>query len=199
VIVTYDEDGYVNDKDAESIDYAKMLSDLQQATIEHNKERAKEGYEPVTLVGWAEQPTYDASTHKLYWAKELKFGDAEVNTLNYNVRVLGRRGVLVLNAVAGMPYLGPIKSGMREVIGFVEFNDGHRYADFIDGKDKVATYGIAGLIAGAVATKAGLFKVLLTGLIAAKKLLVVGGLAIAAAAKKFWARFRGQPAEPPTA
>ena len=31
----------------------------------------------------------------LYWAKELLFGEAH-RTLNCNVRVLGRRGVLVL-------------------------------------------------------------------------------------------------------
>src|SRR3989449_2653188 len=34
-----------------------------------------------------------------------------------------------------------------------------RYADFIPGTDKVAEYGIAALIAGGLAAKAGLFKV----------------------------------------
>src|SRR2546426_2131137 len=35
-------------------------------------------------------------------------------------------------------------------------NEGHRYADFVPGTDKVAEYGIAALIAGGVAAKAGL-------------------------------------------
>jgi hypothetical protein len=38
----------------------------------------------------------------LYWARELKFGEQPVNTLNYNIRVLGRKGVLVLNFIANM-------------------------------------------------------------------------------------------------
>jgi uncharacterized membrane-anchored protein len=69
---------------------------------------------------------------------------------------------------------------MAKVIGFVEFSGGHRYADFIPGTDKVAEYGIAALIAGGLAAKAGLFKVLLGALIALKKLIVLGLVAAAA-------------------
>jgi uncharacterized membrane-anchored protein len=35
----------------------------------------------VTLGGWAEPPSYDKATHKMYWAKELAFGTGE-HTLN---------------------------------------------------------------------------------------------------------------------
>lgn len=199
VVITYEEDGYVDDKGAESINYAKLLSEMQESVQEENKDRAEHGYERVTLVGWAEPPAYDSAAHKLYWAKELQFGNAPAHTLNYNVRVLGRRGVLVLNAVSGMAYLAPIKSSMQEVISFVEFNEGHRYTDFVEGKDEVAAYGIAGLIAGAVATKAGFFKILLAGLIAAKKLVVVGAIALAAVARKLWARMKGAQPAPPAA
>src|SRR6266581_5803290 len=93
-------------------------------------------------------PHYDSASHKLYWAKDLRFGGDSGRTLNYNIRVLGRRGVLVLNAVAAMDQLESVKRDMAKVIGFVEFNGGHRYADFIPGTDKVAEYGIAALIAG---------------------------------------------------
>jgi uncharacterized membrane-anchored protein len=199
VVITYDEDGYVDDKDAEKMDYPALLKQLQEGARKANKQRVKDGYPPVTLIGWAEPPTYDRAAHKLYWAKELQFGDMPKHTLNYNVRVLGRRGVLILNAVSGMSQLQSIKSSMGEVISFVEFNDGHRYTDFVKGSDKVAEYGIAGLIVGAVATKAGFFKLLLAGLLAAKKLLAVGLVALAAAGRKLWARIRGVPESPPTA
>lgn len=196
VVITYEEEGYIDDKGAESIDYAKLMTQMQESTEEENQIRAKEGYPPVKLVGWAEPPTYDSVAHKLYWAKELKFGDNTENTLNYNVRVLGRRGVLVLNAVSGMAYLAPIKTSMQEVITYVDFNDGHRYTDFIAGQDKVATYGIAGLIAGAVATKAGLFKVLLTGLLAAKKFVIIAAAAAVAWGRKWWLKSKGKEAAP---
>lgn len=74
--------------------------------------------------------------------------------------------MLVLNAVASMDRLGAVKQDMAKVIGFVEFNEGHRYADFVPGSDKVAEYGIAALIARGLAAKAGRFKVLIVGLAA---------------------------------
>jgi len=160
VIISFDEDGYVDDSGAEAIDYTKLMAQMQQGIAESNKERQKDGYPTVQLVGWAEQPHYNAETHKLYWAKELAFSDNTHHTLNYNVRVLGRRGVLVLNAVSSMNTLPEIAKSMQNVIGFVDFNQGHRYQDFIPGADKKAAYGVAGLIAGAVAVKAGFFKLL---------------------------------------
>ncbi|MDT8368143.1 MAG: DUF2167 domain-containing protein [Longimicrobiales bacterium] len=180
VVLTYEEDGYVDDEEAGSIDYTELLREMQKDIREESEVRTEAGYEPIELVGWAAPPHYDASTHKLYWAQELKFGDTDVNTLNYNIRILGRRGVLVLNAVAGMSELAPVESGMQDVMAFVNFNDGHRYTDFVPGTDKVAAYGIGALVAGKVAAKVGLFKLLLAGLLAAKKLVVVAVVAIAA-------------------
>ena len=180
IVITFDSDGYVDDDDAGSIDYAKMLREMQESAEEANQERKAQGFEPVTLVGWAEPPHYDAAAHKLYWAKELAFGDAESHTLNYNIRILGRRGVLVLNAVSQMGQLDEIRSSSQALLPAVEFNDGHRYTDYLPGTDKAATYGLAGLIAGGAAAKGGLFKALWLGLLASKKLLA--GLVVAAAA-----------------
>jgi len=191
VIITYDEDGYVKDDDAARLEYGALLAKMQKATREANEQRAKEGYPTAELVGWAEPPHYDSAAHKLYWAKDLKFSDDSVHTLNYNIRVLGRRGVLVLNAVASMDRIEPVKRDMAKVIGFVDFNEGHRYADFVPGSDKVAEYGIAALIAGGIAAKAGLFKVLLGALIAAKKFILI---ALAAAAAYLRKLFRRKPA-----
>jgi len=199
VVITFDEDGYVDDKGATEIDYAKLLNEMQQATEKANEERRKQGYHEVHLLGWAEPPSYNAETHKMYWAKELTFADTGAHTLNYNVRVLGRRGVLVLNAVAEMAQLDSIKPNMQQVLGFVEFNEGHRYTDYLPGKDKAATYGLAGLVAGAVAAKAGFFKLLLAGLLAAKKLIIAGVVAIAALAKRFLGRKTDTAASSPPA
>lgn len=165
---------------------------MQQATREDNVERTKAGFPAVELMGWAEPPYYDSVAHKLYWAKDLKFNDHDAHTLNYNIRVLGRRGVLVLNAVASMDQLASVKRDMAKVIGFVDFNGGHRYADFIPGTDKVAEYGIAALIAGSLAAKAGLFKVLLAGILALKKLIVVAVVGVSAYLRKL---FRRTPAD----
>lgn len=188
VIITYDEDGYVKDDDAETMDYDKLIRQMREGTSEANKEREKAGYGSIELVGWATPPRYDKATHKMYWAKELKFGGNPENTLNYNIRMLGRRGVLVLNAVAGMSQLQEIEAAAPAVLAMVDFQEGHRYTDFNPSTDKVATYGLAALVAGGLAAKAGFFKGLLVALLAAKKLVIVGVIAAIAFAKKVFGR-----------
>src|SRR5262249_54446075 len=150
------------------IDYDELLTDMRSGLKEENESRTKGGFATLDIVGWAERPHYDPAQHELFWAKELRFGDEPANTLNYDVRVLGRKGVLSMNAVAGMEALAEVKSGMTSLLGAVEFTDGNRYEQFDSTIDKVATYGIATLIAG-VALKSGLFKGLLALLIAGKK------------------------------
>jgi len=184
IVVTYDDDGYVNDEDAKTLNYTKVLRDMQEQTVANNEARQKEGFEPITLVGWAEPPHYDATSHKLYWAKELKFGSSTDHTLNYSIRILGRRGVLVLNAVSSVDQLETVKKGTPDVLAAVEFNEGHRYADYLPGTDKAAAYGIGGLILGATAAKAGFFKLIWVALLASKKLILAGLVAAGAAIKK---------------
>jgi uncharacterized membrane-anchored protein len=188
VVITYDEDGHVKDDDAASMNYDEILSDMKKQSEEINSERKKQGYKAVTLVGWAEPPSYDRDTHKFFWAKELAFEDSSGNTLNYNIRVLGRKGVLVLNAVAGMHQLPEIREQMPTIITAAEFTQGNRYADFNSNTDKVAEYGLAALLAGGVAAKMGLFGKLFALLIALKKFIVLGIVALAAAVKKLFSR-----------
>jgi len=187
IVISYDEDGYVSDADAEKIDYANLLKDMRQGTAEANEERRKEGFGTVELVGWAEPPSYDKASHKLYWAKELAFSDSKEHTLNYSIRILGRRGVLILNAVASMTQLPVMKSATGDVLAAVDFNDGHRYSDYLPGKDKAATYGLTGLIVGATAAKAGFFKVIWLAILAFKKFIILGVIALVALLKRLFA------------
>jgi len=194
VVMTFEEDGYVKDDDAAHMDYTKLLGEMKDGMREANEERVKQGYDAIELIGWAAPPRYDAATKKLYWAKELKFGDSSEHTLNYNLRLLGRRGVLVLNAVASMNQLKVVEAATPGILAAVNFQDGHRYADFNASSDKVATYGLAALVAGGVAAKAGLFKGLLVALLALKKFLIVGVIALFAGIKQLWAWINGRKA-----
>lgn len=177
-VITYAEDGYVSDKDATKIDYDKVLGDIKKDAAESNKWRKENGYVPVDVVGWATPPRYDAATHKILWAKEVKFGEAEENTLNYDLRVLGRRGVLVVQFVAPMSALPEIEKAAPDVLSFASFDPGSRYADFVPGTDKVAAYGLVGLIAGAaIAKKTGLIAALL---VFGKKIIALAAVGLAA-------------------
>lgn len=176
-IITYDEMGFVKDDDAEEIDYDELLKEIQSDAAAANAERAKEGYESIAIVGWAAQPYYDKEKKVLHWAKEIKFGETEGTTLNYNVRILGRKGVLVLNAVASMMELPDVQKNIEPVLASFSYSDGNRYADFNPDIDNVAAWTIGGLVAGKVLAKAGIFALLLKNikLIA----LAIGGLGTA--------------------
>ena len=160
-VVQYDEIGYVKDDDADEIDYEDLLKNLKEEEKAENDERRQQGFDPAYTIGWAAEPFYDPDNKVLHWAKEIQFGDsASSNTLNYNVRVLGRKGVLVLNAVAGMEDLALVQEHVPDVLGIVKFNDGFRYEQFDSNVDDVAAWTIGGLVAGKVLAKAGIFALL---------------------------------------
>lgn len=186
VVVTYSGDGYVSDIDASTIDYPDLLKQMQESTREQNSERKRAGYGVVDLVGWAVPPRYDADSKKLYWAKELAFNDNPQHTLNYDIRVLGRNGYLSLNAVADMSSLTRVQQGMQQLLPMTEFDAGARYADYDKSTDKTAAYGLAALIGGGLAAKAGLFAKL--GLLLAKfwKLGLVGLVLLGSGIKRLF-------------
>lgn len=155
--ISFDPMGFVKDSDAGDINYDDLLKDQQAEATETNEQRISAGYEPVQLVGWASRPYYDANKKTLHWAKELKFGEDSAHTLNYNLRILGRKGIFLINAVAGMEDLPAVQANMDQVLASVNFKEGHRYADYDASMDEVAAWTVGGLVAGKVLAKAGFF------------------------------------------
>lgn len=184
VVITYAGDGYVSDEDADKTNYTDLLHSMQEDTQAANEERRKQKYPAITLAGWAESPHYDRARHKIYWAKDLIFEGNEHHTLNYAIRVLGRAGVLELNAVANVRDLDRIKREMEKIVGYAEFAEGNRYADFNGSTDKIAAYGLAALVAGGVAAKTGLLAKLFALVLAAKKIILLAVAGVGAAVAK---------------
>ncbi|MCC6724311.1 MAG: DUF2167 domain-containing protein [Saprospiraceae bacterium] len=183
--ITYSEEGYIDDSDAKDLDYDDLLKQMKEDTKAANEYRTKEGYPAIELMGWASAPYYDAANKKLHWAKELHFDEQEGNTLNYNIRILGRKGYLQLNAIGDMDVLPGVKKDIEPILASVDFNDGYRYRDFDSNVDKVAAVGIGGLIAGKVLMKAGLLAKL--GIILAKfwKVIALGFVAALGSIRQF--------------
>lgn len=196
-IITFDADGYVSDEEANKIDYDSLIEEMREGQAEENKLRMKDNYEPITIVRWAATPRYDAPTHKLLWAKELQFGEDPAHTLNYDMRVLGRHGVLSLNFVAGVEQLQEIETASAAVLSIPNFDEGYRYEDFDPKTDKKADFGIMGLIAGGaaggllLAKKGGLFAIALVVLKKAGVFIVAGLAAAGAGIKKFFGGKKG--------
>jgi uncharacterized membrane-anchored protein len=188
VIVTYAEEGHVADDDADEIDYDELLAAMKADTEEENAARRAQGFGAIHLIGWAEPPRYREESRRLYWARELDFEGSPAHTLNYSIRVLGRRGVLELNAVARIDQLAAIKPQMEDLLPQVEFATGHRYEDFDPDVDKVAAYGLGALVAGKVLAKTGLLAGLLKILIAAKKAIVLAVVGLGALVARLFKR-----------
>jgi uncharacterized membrane-anchored protein len=197
--ITYEATGYVSDSDATSTDYSAMMREMQAGESELNAELARQGFPARHLIGWAQAPAYDVRAHSLVWARNLHFEGTQENTLNYDIRLLGRRGVLSLNMVTVMSDLAATRAAAQRFASAAEFTPGERYSDYQAGTDQVAEYGVAGLIAAGVgatvAQKAGLFALILAF---GKKAIffIVAGFAL------LWSRIRrlfGGRAEPDVA
>lgn len=175
VTIWYEEEGYVSDDEADEIDYDDLLTTMQANTEEVSKDRVRQGYESIRLIGWAAKPYYDKASHKMYWAREMEFGGSPDHTLNYNIRVLGRQGVLVLNFIAGMDQLDSINRELDTVLALADFSQGSRYDDFDPDIDQVAAYGLGALVAGKALAKTGM---LAAALVFLKKFGVVIAIAV---------------------
>ena len=191
-VVTYDNQGYVPDSEAKTTDYDKVLADMRQGEDQDNEDRKKQNMSPIHLVGWAQAPAYDPQHHSLIWARDLAFGDQKTDTLNYDVRALGRRGVLSLNIVDTMPDLPQVRAAAADLGAVASFNPGARYTDYQPGLDKKAAFGLAGLVAAgagvALAQKAGLVALVLLFLKKGLVVIVAGGAALANRFKRIFRR-----------
>ncbi len=191
VLLTYKEDGHITDDDAEDMDWEELLVSMKEDIETDNALRVEAGMDPIHLEGWVAPPHYDSARHRLYWATSLR-GDDGGRSLNYDIRVLGREGVLAMSAIASVEQLEQVQNDMEQIITFAVFNSGHRYEQFDPDMDRVAAYGIGALVAGKVASKVGLLAALGVMLLKAKKLLLLAIIGISAAAKRAVGQ-RGDP------
>lgn len=175
-VLDWKDDGYVKDDEYDSLDFNKKLNELKEASHEESDERVRQGYSKLILTGWAQTPHYDKTTHKMYWAKSFD-GGGPTEQLDYDIDVLGRAGVLTVSIVASMPELPKIQTQAPGILSAIEFTANNRYSDYKSG-DKVAAYGIGGLIGIGVLAKVGAFKGLWLLLLKGGKLVWIGIVAI---------------------
>ncbi len=155
-IFEWDESGYVEDSGHEELDADALLESIREGTKQGNKLRVEMGSSPLTVDGWAIPPKYDAATNHLIWA--TRASSEQGSTVNYNVRLLGRRGVMSAVLLTDPASLDVDRVAFESLLSGFGFNDSHRYGDFKKG-DQMAKYGLAALVAGGVgaaAVKSGL-------------------------------------------
>lgn len=186
VVFEYEAVGYVKDDEKDSIDADALLESIKEGTEAANKERAELGRPGLHVVGWAEPPHYDAASHNLVWGILARSDDGR-EIINYNVRVLGRGGVMSATLVDAPERIEAAKPAMASLLTRFDYRPGKRYAEWREG-DKVAAYGLTALVAagaGAAAVKTGLLAKLLQILAKAGKAVFLFAAALLAGVAKF--------------
>jgi len=181
ISVRYSEDGHVDDGD--TIDTDALLAQIKDGTEQGNQQREERGFAAAHVENWNEPPRYERGVHHLVWGFTLKSNDGDA--ANYNTRVLGRRGVVSLNLVTPPERIEADRIHAMTILRATTFRKGARYEDFDRTKDRVAEYGLVGLVLGGAGL--GAAKLAKVGLLAKFwKLIIAGLLALWAGLKKLF-------------
>lgn len=168
---SFSPDGYV--KDDETLDADALMASMKASQKDSNAERRRRGWMELNLVGWHIEPRYNPETRVLEWATILQTDQGQ-QSVNYNTRVLGRKGIMTVQLVSAPEHFDASLVDFKETLQGFQYNEGHRYADFKPG-DHVAEYGLAALVAGgavAMASKKGFFGMIAAFFAAAWKLII---------------------------
>lgn len=168
------DEGYV--EDTEVLDADELLASLRESQQASNEERRRRGWPELHIQGWQVPPRYNPETKSLEWATRLSDRASGNVTINYNTRVLGRKGTMSVQVVAQPENFDAGLVEFKQSMEGFAYNPGERYADYVPG-DRVAEYGLAALITGgavAVAGKKGFFGAIAAFFAATWKLLLAG-------------------------
>ena len=164
----WDASGWVDDSEKDDLDADALLESFQEGTKQANEERKRRGWATIDNLEWHEKPHYDERTNNLTWAIQ---GNSEGHVvLNRNVKLLGRRGVMTVTIVSDPDEFAAASAATDQLLAGYHFRPGSTYAEYVPGKDQIASYGLTALVAGglgAAAVKSGLLAKVWKGLIVA--------------------------------
>ena len=195
--VRYESSGYVKDDDAKDWKADELLKSYQEGTEASNEQRVKMGVKAIEVLGWAEKPAYDATTHRLAWAMSSREKGAPADApqgVNYNTYALGREGYFSLNLVTDLKDLPAHRPAAQELLGALDYKAGKRYADFDAKTDHVAEYGLAALVVGVAAKKLGLIALALGFFAKFAKVILIGLALVGGGAVKLFKRKKADTA-----
>jgi uncharacterized membrane-anchored protein len=194
VYFAFSEIGYVKDDDKDSLNAEKLLKDMHDSEPASNAALKEAGLPTQHIVGFAMPPKYNDQTNNLEWAIKFTVEGKPGEFVNYRTKLLGRKGVMTATLMCDPDELQSVLPEYQRTLTGFRFKGGETYAEYKQG-DKLATYGLAGLVAGGAALaagKAGLFGKL--GALIAKggKLVIVAVVAVFAAIAKIFKSLFGR-------
>lgn len=183
-VYAYEPVGHVDD--ADDLDPDAIMTALRADETRSNEDRRARGLPELHIVGWEQEPMYDASRKRLEWGLRISSQDGQA-ILNRTVRMLGREGYVSGTLVIREGLTTPALIAFDRVNASIEFHTGAKYQEFRQG-DRISEYGLTALVTGgigAAAIKTGaarnLFGVVAGGVEGAAAGLVAAGSALAGA------------------
>lgn len=199
ILFEFDESGYVKDDEKDEINADELLKTMSESQEAANERRKEMGMTALALDGWAVPPRYNAKTNNLEWALRVKSIPDGGVSVNYNTKLLGRKGVMSAKLICDPEELQALLPGYEQIIAGFRYIEGERYAEFRSG-DKVAKYGLTALIAGTgayAAMKMGLFPQIAAFFAKLGKAAILLVIGVLAAAKKLFSSIFGGRQPPP--
>jgi len=184
MLFSFDPCGYVRDDAKNRLDPDAILETLQQRGAAFHGGPEEAGRTAMRPVGWQIEPRYDEIARLLEWCLILE--SREGRTLNHNIRLLGRNGVMEAVLVCGPEELEATLPLARLLLRDLQYRAGHRYVEWKSG-DMVAPIGLVALITGEAvepASRTGLGSNVL-------KVLLVVLVVVAALLARFYPRLSG--------
>jgi uncharacterized membrane-anchored protein len=143
--------GHVKMDDWGDVDADAFMKQIQANDAEANNRRAAAGLKTLTTTGWRQKPTLNRDLHTVFWTIDAvdSAGDRLVNAIALK---LGRTGFQRIVWIT-TPELYGSRSDLLTTINNHAYNPSSRFTDYVEGKDRVAAYGVAGLVAGTLGVK----------------------------------------------
>lgn len=160
IVIEYNDQGYVDDSDANDLDPNELFRSYSQGNTEQNARRRSLGVPELFLDGWSDMPRYDKAQRHLLWG--LKGHSTDGPVVNYFTRILGRNGWMSLDLITSADKIDAAKTQATPVIGATRFKAGSKYEDHKSG-DKSSGMGLKALVLGGAAVAA--FKVAKAGVL----------------------------------
>jgi uncharacterized membrane-anchored protein len=197
IVFDFSDDGYVKDDDKDKLDADALMKQKKENEKHANEARKQAGLDALYITGWVSPPHYDQRTHNLEWGLKLR-GEEGGESVNYNMKLLGRSGVMDATLVCDPEALSGVLPKARQLMDGFRFQPGETYAEFKKG-DKIAQYGLTGLVLGGgavLAAKSGLLAAV--GKFFGKffKIIIVAVIGVAVAARKFFGGLFGRRSDP---
>lgn len=172
-VVSFDESGHIQDTDSITLNKDILISKLRLDQETENKERQDKGHQTIQIVDWEMAPMYHIKSHTLSWALEYDFSNEIQHIVIFNIKKLGRTGILTLNAIIGKNVYESSRNSLIDALSFSEFNKDYKYDDFDKNGDPVSKSTLSDIVTGQEKNELSFRQRLIERILSARRFIIL--------------------------